>query len=1716
ASSQLAGSWRDAGDLGRAQAVAAECAARHPGSHGARFCQSLADELAEPFLQLSAMGLDGLHRRSIAISHKNVKVAYFRAFQMDLAQSASTAGFRKTFQLQQEEMKRLLASGHPAAEWTVELPPTPDLRPHRTYSTPPLDRRGLYAIAVSDRRDFAEKRSRVAFTLIVLSDLVLQASAGQGGTYEIRVLSGATGQPVSGATVEMYAENWRDPPRRVDTGTTGADGFTHFNVRPVRDGGEQLYAMARSQGDVSVHPDSLSYYGGDSTPREVSSALLYTDRSIYRPQQKVQWKVVAYHGVPEQARLAVRAGADLAVRLLDANGREVSKQEVKTNRFGSAAGAFDVPTGRLLGAWRLVVAEPGNPRTPVQGIAIVRVEEYKRPTFEVSIQDPPAPLRLNRPGKVTGLAKYYFGLPVAAGQARWKVTRQPVYPWWWGFWRPIPSAGAQTIATGTSPLKGDGTFELAFTAVADERTAARGVSYRYQVSADVTDEGGETRSGSRGFRLGTSAVEARVDLDRGFLVGGEGAPATISLLRSDLDGVPRPGPGHWRLSRLQEPAAAALPADEPEPEPEPSEGEPAPAVRTPGDRQKPRLAGPMPLESTLHGWAEGARVAEADVSHDDKGLARVSPPALRAGAYRLTYQTVDPFGAAYSVSRDFLVAGKQSTPAVAAILLAERSTVAVGETARLIAGSGLPSQPMLLEVYRGVERVLRRTVVSGKDAPLVEIPVKEADRGGFTVSLTLLRDYQWMHLTQTIHVPRDDKELKVELATFRDLVRPGARERFRVKISGREGAVAAGAAEVLAYMYDRSLDFFVPHHPPSLDNLYPERSGQPYVRANLHYAPSFAPWWVERRSVPLPDLHGDSLQFYSGYGIGGLGIRGYGPGGGGFAMAESMPVARKAQMSAGRAAAAPPDAEFEATKAEKKADTLGMALGAELPGPNAPPEPEPPPPALRQNFAETAFFQPQLLTDSSGGVTIEFTVPDSITSWNLWVHAVTADLRGGSTRRELRSAKELMVRPYVPRFMREGDRADLKVVLNSAADRDLPASVTFDVLDTERGASALDLFSGGPGKGDRRPRTVTVAKGGSATLQYGLAAPARVGQYAVKVTATSGNVSDGALRPMPVLPSRVHLVQSRFATLKDRDRKELAFADMKRTDDPSRIEEQLVVTIDAQLAYTVLEAVPFLVEYPYECTEQTLNRFVSTAILTSLFKQYPAMAKMAEKLAASRTAELETWDATDPNRKIALEETPWLVESSGGRTDRLAKVLDPRIAAAQREESIAKLRKAQSPDGSFPWWAGGPPSPYMTLYIAMGMARAAEYQVPIPKDMTQRAWVYLAGYFRRETGGDLRKLGYELLTLLDYAASAYPDDSYTTGGLSPEERRKILAFTFDHWKDHSPYLKGLLALTLKRMGRPADARLVWDSVLDSAKTTPDQGTFWAPEDRAWLWYNDTIETHAFALRVLTELLPQDPRRDGLVQWLLINKKLSHWKSTRATAEVIYALVKYLEQERALAVREELSVTIGARAPVRYAFEPDEYQGKHNQVVVPGPELQPRTDATVVVEKSTKGFAFASATWHFSTEKLPDEARGDLFSVSRRYFRRESRGREVTLHPLAEGEQIHVGDELEVQLSLRSKHAAEYVHLRDPRGAGFEPEAATSGYRWQTGLGYYEEVRDSGESFFFEWLPAGEYTFKERVRATLSGTFRVGPATVQSMYAPELNAYSAGQALAVAP
>ncbi|MCX6569664.1 MAG: MG2 domain-containing protein, partial [Candidatus Aminicenantes bacterium] len=1549
--------------LVRTRKLAAEGVERFPSSPGGKHCLHILKSIEAPEYSVAMMHADAAGRRSILITHRNLDRIFLRACALDAETLVKTAKDYSIFPVG-AEARKIVDARRADAAWAVDLPRSMDYRDHSTYANLPEGLApGLYLVASSAREDFAAAGNRTIGLSVIVGDLVMLERNGGGpalvrdtdiaGGKEVLVLSGTSGRPLPEVTVDLYAFDWRKGHARVESKTTDAQGRVWFAPREG-----SYFLFAKKGRDVAFNTDYLHFFGG-SEPRDSRAALIYTDRSIYRPGQKIFWKILAYKGRADLGKLVPDAGTDVTVWLEDNNDQRVASMTASTNTFGTASGEFTVPaTGRPLGRWWL--------RSAQGGYAVMRVEEYKRPTFEVTVKDPEKPLRLNRSAVLKGEARYYFGLPVAAGEAVWQVKREPVYPRWW--WWETGDVRSQPVAGGRAKIDADGGFDVAFTPRADEREAGAelGLSYRYTLSVDVTDEGGETRSASRSFRLGFVSVEARLEAESEFVRAG--ARGVFTVTRADLNGTPKAGKGAWRVVRLVQPKATLLPADQPVNVPPGTENPMFPP--TPGDRLRPRWVSFSP-DKILRSWKEGSEAAKGTADHDAKGMATVAVPALGPGAYRLLYETKDDFGAVCLDSLDFLVVG-EAKPGfkLPLVLRAEKASVPVGGTARLYIDCGWSGQPVLFETFRDGELWERRWIEAGKDGGVVEMPVTEELRGGFGARVTALRDHQFMSEEASVFVPWDNKVLAISFSSFRDKLTPGGRETWRVTVKTPDGKTAEkGAAEHLAYMYDRSLDIFASHQLPRLQRLYPGRTGTSWWRDTLGTAPmafSFDDSW--NRVPGYPSFRPDELFSLAGYGIGGPGGQGRVLGGvvggvlGGVVAESARPSPQMARSVA---------------KSEMSRDTIGgsekFRLGGEIgeteaAGAEGAPE-------LRSNFAETAFWQPHLLTGADGTATIEFTVPDSVTGWRVFVHGVTRDLMGGSLEAEARSVKDLMVRPYLPRFFREGDRADLRVMVNNAGAATLAGDVALEIYDpltNENLAPAFGLPASVP------VRAFSVAAGGGAAVVFPLLAPARVGTVAFKVVAKSGALSDGELRPLPVLPGRMHLVQSRFATVKEGKPRELRFDDLAKTDDPTRINEQLVVTVDAQLFYGLLEALPYLINYPYECTEQTLNRFLSTGILTSLYDKYPQVARMAQELSKRETV-YETFDAADPNRKMALEETPWLETAQGGKDAGLGaeKVLDPRVAKAQRESSLAKLLKAQTSLGAFPWWPGGPPSPYMTLYIVHGFSKALEFGVDVPKETVARAFAYLHRHYLDEIVATLmaHDTGWEFVTFLNYTISNFPDTSWTGGFFTDADRKQMLDFSFKHWKDHAPYLKGYLSLTLKRAGRPKDASLVWDSVMDSAKTTVDGGTSWAPEDRGWLWYNDTIETHAFALRTLMELAPADARSEGLVQWLFLNKKLNHWKSTRATSEVIYSVAYFLKKTGALGVRE-LVTAEACGTKTTFTFEPDKYTGKKNQLVVPGEKMGMGPEcATVRVSKEGKGMAFASATWHFSTEKMPEKGDG---------------------------------------------------------------------------------------------------------------------------------------------
>jgi uncharacterized protein YfaS (alpha-2-macroglobulin family) len=1704
----------------RALKVLEQCVAQFQKHPATKFCQYQIVQIKRPEMSLQGMRSDGFGKRSLQLTHRNISKVYFRAWNIPLQQALKDDQYAL--------IQKLLSakSGNSRkhdVQWQVTLAQTRDYKNHISYITPPMKKTGYWLIAASYRADFKkhDKKNVIASTYLNVTRLAVDIRKTKK-TLELTTYIGESGQIAAKVQAELWQVNNKSA-QRIAVKQTSTDGRASFDITPANH--SRLRLVLKHGNDFVLLGDTIRPVYQYYNPPYVNSALIFTDRAIYRPGQKIKWKIVAYAGNRITGKYKVVVNNPGTVKLLDSNGKQVQVLPFKTNQYGSASGEFIAKAGLKLGTWGLQ-ASWGNAKNISN--KTIRVEEYKRPTFSASIEKSKQALRLNQAALLTGSARYFFGQPVSSARVKWRVERQmsKIQPYWYGYRYPVYSE-KEIIKTGSANINDKGQFTIRFKPTGK---ASSKQNYRFTIIADITDAGGETRTAKRSFTIGNVAIQASINSDQGYVDAGKAL--LLKINRHDLDESPRAGVAHWRLNRVQQPAKPLLPAQLPR---ELTQN----PYQIAGDKLQPRWSSMPDFQRMAKDWKDAAQLAQGTLRHNEQGDANLKLNALPAGLYRLHYSTKDRWGKIFKLEKMILVGGKSAASIKTPLLLrVQKQSVEAGDKIKLLVGSGFTQSPVLLEIYQGA-KLLKRSVLRG-GIKQIEYPVSKANRGSLTILASMLKDYQLVRQQQVVYVPWTDRFLDVSFSTFRDKLSPGQKETWRVTVKDPDGKpLGKGAAEVLASMFDKSLEFFAKHTPQTTQGLY--QTDTPFFidqSSSLGMAQGlFTQGYSDGSSYPK-SYSGTRLFLING---------GYA-----MQMAESALVYHDSRsgsrprpvMRAPAPRRAAPKVDVYALQRKLKArgyykGPIDGVVGANVRNKlmefmnrggdsgngvkdiaadfdSAP---------IRKNFNETAFFYPHLVLEDNGSVAFEFEVPESLTQWKVWVSALTKDLRGGTATEFATTSKELMVRPYLPRFLRSGDRAEIEVLVNNSGKKPLSGKLEFDVIDPETKKSLSARY-----KLVNTQRNFKVAAGQSSRLRFSLQAPRDLGLVAIRARATATNgksrFGDGEQRPLPILPSRIHLSQSRFAAVVGKNMaakglgqstRQLNFSELAKNTDASRVNDSLVVTVDGQLFYSTLKALPYLTDYPYECTEQTMNRFLSTSIINRVFAKNPALASLAKNM-SKRKSQFENWSAVDkdPNRKMLLEETPWLNMAKGGSADddKLIRVLDPKVARAQYQSAMKKLQKSQTPEGGFPWWQGGRASPYMTAYLLHGFSRALEFKVSVPKPMVQRAWKYLHNdYLKNHKGKKEKNRDYHIITLTNYVLSAYPDNSWSGGVFSAQDRKTMLDYSFKHWRKLPPMLKAYLSLTLKRAGRTQQAKLVFDSIMDNAKTDKDLGTYFAPEDRSWLWYNDRVDSHAFILRALMEIAPNDTRRHGLAQWLMLNKKLNHWKSTRATAEAIYALVYYLKRENQLGKEERATIKIGNHLSKQLVFKPNEYTGNHNQLVVKGDNIKPDM-ANIHIANQGESLMFASATWHFSTEKLPKSAQGDFFHVSRRFYKRVIKGKQQVLQPLAEGATISVGDELEVQLSLRAKHNAEYVHLRAPRGAGFEPVSQTSSYKWQTGLGYFEEIRDSGANYFFDRLPAGEYRFKYRLRASTAGQFRVAPATVQSIYAPEFNAYSSGKRLTI--
>ncbi len=1671
---QLARAWGEDSNLVKARAICAEWEQRYPKSVGGQSCAAYRSEIEQKSLSLTGERCVPSAPSKLQAKYKNFTRLYFRAVSDDWKRFMSKKwGYPNN--LDDAELGALL--GEPAAaSWEVGMESYGDFKEHAIEVDVPKLKPGYYRIFASWQPDFVSS-SMVQHTWLWVCDYTMVVRTGNGQVDGL-VVDATTGEPILGAEATVVYRDGEHYKFGKQAATDRDGRFIFESLGSYYD--NHLFLKAKGQ---ALFDANGIYSGGRSEPHADERTVFFTDRSLYRPGQTIHFKGICV--LVDQARdnYTVLPKRSVTVVLRDANWQEVARQTLATNDYGSFAGTFTAPEGRLTGQMTIYAEHP------VEGQAVIRVEEYKRPKFTVELQRPKAASRLNDSVTVTGTAMNYNGAAVDGAEVRYRVRRVVRWPWWWGWywWRPRPE-NSQEIAHGRVRTESDGTFKVSFFAKPDLSVSPEDdPSFEYTVSADVTAPDGETRSGSATVTVGYAALAVRIAAQEDVQAD---TYFDVAVSGQTLDGEPLAAGkvtlNVWRLKEPSQPVRGKLWSYD-------WQWDQRGVATWSGE------FGPNWME-----WPTDRLAGERQITVSAK------PESLRlqlpAGLYKIECVARDKFG---KEVKSFLPVmalpdweGRKFALKLPNLVKTSGSTVEVGKNLRVLWGTGYQTGRALVEVEHRGKTVKRYWTDKQSTQHAFTVPVPEEYRGGFTVRVTQVRENRSYVSQLPIYVPWDNKELEVTAETFRDKLLPGQQETWKFRIKGKKQEIAA--AEMAAALYDFSLDQFHPHSWPGLDVFRRDYSGLSSQFANgaQGYGYRTNGWnaYYGYPSISYTHFPSSVMEnlFYYGYGFGGADSPRNGRryrasksagDGVGLAVAESAPppapsaapvAAQTAGMAADEEKAKSPGAKGEpGSKAAKAMDLTGIAI--------------------RTNLNETAFFFPQLLMEPDGSVTMSFAMPEALTKWKFLGFAHGRECQSGSITSYTVTQKQLMVQPNAPRFLREGDEIFFTAKVTNLSEKAQKGKVQLNLK---------DLLTDQPVEAQLGLKTTTyefnLKPKASQGFSWKLNVPKGAKPLAYTVAARSKQFSDGEAGAVPVLTSRIFITESVPLWIRGNQVKHFAFDRLRQvgtseTFDPYR----LTVQMSSNPAWYAIQALPYLIEYPFECSEQVFNRLYGNSLAGHIANANPRIRQVFDQWRGTDALK-SNLEKNQQLKSVMLEETPWVLQAQGeSQAKRNAGILfEDNTLKANIGSAYGKLAAMQLSNGAWPWFPGGRPDPYITLYVTTGFARLRHLGAKPDMAMPLKAVGYLDSwlreYYDRIEHKELNNLS-PLVAFYLYGRSFYLKDR----AISAHNKVAVDYFLGQANKNwlrlNSRMSQGYLALACQRFGDGKTARTIMASIKERSVSDEELGMFWREDELSWWWYRAPIETQALMIEAFDEVAGDTVAVEDCKVWLLKQKQTRDWKTTKATADAVYALVR--RGDDLLASTKMVEVKLGD-----LVVRPDKVEAGTGfyEKAYQGPEVKPQW-ADITVTKTDKGIAWGGVHFQYFEDMSKVTPHKTNLSLEKTLFVNRDTKSGVTIEPVTGP--LAVGDLVTVRVVLRVDRDMEYVHLKDLRGSGMEPVNVLSRYKYQDGLLYYESTRDAASHFFIDYLPKGTYVFEYQLRVQLKGRYQSGIAEIQCMYAPEFNSHS---------
>ena len=1035
----------------------------------------------------------------------------------------------------------------------------------------------------------------------------------------------------------------------------------------------------------------------------------------------------------------------------------------------------------------------------------------------------------------------------------------------------------------------------------------------------------------------------------------------------------------------------------------------------------------------------GPVVKTFEVSFNTKAPTRVNLPQLKEGLYQLKFTKNQDEG-----KLNFLVVNTKNTKlALPSLAIAQHKKYAPGETAFILIGNAKTNNKYI-EIFKR-DFLIEQKTISQKGNTLLEIPIKSSFSGGITLRWFAAANYQTYTSVLNIPVIYPNAKITAKI-NGKETVEPG--KEITLSLDAKDEKNNPVEAKAIISVYDQALDYYR-KHTFNLPSVYSDNTfGKALFRANFSadYFP-ITPYYRAAGAIKTLSM---------------------------------SKMASGANKDLGINAAT----VFEETASLEDNTAFDSAVQTEQQQN-----------ALRKDFSSTAYWNPAL-DIKQGQASFAFKLPDSLTRWQVLGALWTKDFKTGDTKFAFNATKDLILTLQTPRFLREGDKIELRTMLVNNTTETLPAKVSLNI--TLDGQAAKDLF-----KLNKTEQEVSLAPKEQKILVWPLEAPTGTGMITVNAVARSGSLIDGEERLLPLFSARQRLVENDTVSLKEGINK-LSLKNLLK-DDTLEL-ETVQLKIDPSLIMPVLNTMPLLIGQKDITLTSKLINYYPLAVLNKLYQTYPEFKQAAAKLPKRNTI-TPPWQSEENLLLNQLSNSPWLMLSKGYKALEGIKtidIFDAKTVAKEQKKLNKELAEYQNDDGSFSWIKGGREgSLYMTLYYLeqAGMARA--WNIEINEPMTKKALAYAVREIKKVYLADIHNNpnSYSLTYLQHIAVilTYFPKDWYDY------DVKAIMEESYKYIDKMTPLGKAEGALVWLRLGDRAKAEHLIANLMDSAKTSKITGIYWAPEEKSWQWFNDSVTLHSAVIKALLALNPQDARIKELTKWLIFQKGATLWKNKEQAATAVLTIFEIMKHTKALEQTKTFDIAWDNKE-ITLQAEPFAIDESKFTFAAYGKEAAPQSLSAIIVKSKDSGLDdFASLTALYSSKKVQQESPKGLMNIKKEYYL--VKDKKALL--LKEGDEVDVGSEIQVRLTINCQNNFDFVSVRDLKPAAFENQALLSSWQYKDRLSYYQEMQNSQTNFYFNYLPNGTYELKYTLRPTTPGLYNAGAAVIQSQFAPQFGAHSAG-------